>query len=114
MARYTQRTSYELKQQKERINTSVRKGTKRRLQLWLVFMCVFIGWGGYTYVSQMFKMQDLEKEMSVKSEEFNQTQLQHDELQAEIDKLNTTEYILQIARSRGMRLPDELFIRTEE
>jgi len=52
--------------------------------------------------------------MSVKSEEFNQTQLQHDELQAEIDKLNTTEYILQIARSRGMRLPDELFIRTEE
>lgn len=102
------------RQEAERVQSTVRKGMKRRLQLWMLFMCVFLAWGGYTYVSQMFDLQDLEEQKLTRTAELEATQLRRDQLAEEIDKLNTTEYVLQIARSRGMRLPDELLIRTQE
>lgn len=108
------RSSSVSKQEAERTHSTVKKGMKRRLQLWMLFMCVFLVWSGYTYVCQMFDLQDLEQQKMEKTAELQAAEQQRDELNEEINKLNTTEYVLQIARSRGMRLPDELLIRTQE
>ncbi|MGZ9587105.1 FtsB family cell division protein [Paenibacillus marinisediminis] len=106
--------SVEANRNTEKLNATVRKGTKRRLQLWLLFICVFLCWSGYTYVSQMFTMQDLEQEKQARGQEHKEALEIRNNLQEEVDKLDTTEYILQIARSRGMKLPDERFIRKQE
>lgn len=108
------RSSAVNRKETERTHSTVRTGMKRRLQLWMLFMCVFLIWSGYTYVSQMFDLQELEQKKLAKTAELQSTQQRRDELNEEINKLNTTEYVLQIARSRGMRLPDELLIRTQE
>ncbi|MBR2567854.1 MAG: septum formation initiator family protein [Paenibacillus sp.] len=91
-----------------------RKSTRRRIQLWLAFVVVFSGWGVYTYVGQMLKMQDLQQEFSAQEEVHSKTLQKRDELQNKVNKLNTEEYLLDIARSKGMLRPDEILIRKQD
>ncbi|WP_245595956.1 FtsB family cell division protein [Paenibacillus taiwanensis] len=109
MARHSTRT-----QSNATSARSVRKGTKRRLQIWLLFMLVFMGWGVYTYVSQMFQMQDLKQEYVLQEKEKREAEQARNNLLAEVNRLNTTEYILDLARIRGMVLPNEKLIRKHD
>ncbi|WP_232278102.1 FtsB family cell division protein [Paenibacillus sp. 481] len=88
--------------------------TKRRLRIWLMFMTLFLCWGVYTFFSQMFQMQDLEKESADRQAIKTQAEKARNELKQEVDRLNTTEYILQLARSRGWVLPNEVIIRKQD
>ncbi|WP_195576845.1 FtsB family cell division protein [Paenibacillus sp. 1001270B_150601_E10] len=94
--------------------SSVKKSTKRRIQLWLAFVVVFSGWGVYTYVNQMLKMQELKQEYSAQEQAHSEALQERDELQTKVNKLNTEEYILDIARSKGMLRPDEILIRKQD
>ncbi|MBN3524353.1 FtsB family cell division protein [Paenibacillus apiarius] len=89
-------------------------GAKRRLRLWTAFMVLFLGWGTYTYITQMSTMEDLRQDLKVREKEKQAAEQIRNELKQEVDRLNTTEYILQIARSRGMVLPDEVIIRKHD
>ncbi|EJW18871.1 septum formation initiator family protein [Paenibacillus alvei] len=89
-------------------------GAKRRLRLWLIFMALFIGWGTYTYFSQLNTMEELRSDLVAREKEKSEVEQVRNELRQEVDRLNTTEYILQLARSRGMVLPDELLIRKHD
>jgi len=87
---------------------------KRRFCLWLLFIMLFIGWGVYTYFKQTNTMEHLQQELKQKETEKKKVEQVYYELQQEISRLQTTEYILQIARSRGMVLPNELLIRNHK
>ncbi|UHA75978.1 septum formation initiator family protein [Paenibacillus sp. 481] len=77
-------------------------------------MTLFLCWGVYTFFSQMFQMQDLEKESADRQAIKTQAEKARNELKQEVDRLNTTEYILQLARSRGWVLPNEVIIRKQD
>ncbi|MCR8846632.1 septum formation initiator family protein [Paenibacillus sp. SC116] len=94
--------------------SGVHKTVKRRLQLWLLFMVVFLGWAGYTYVSQVFQLEDMQKEYAQNEVEKKKAEQIRNDLQHEVNRLDDPEYLLDIARSKGMTLPDERLIRTEE
>lgn len=89
-------------------------GAKRRLRLWVIFMVFFIGWGTCTYFSQLNTMEELRADLKVREKERGAVEQVCNELRQEVDRLHTTEYILQLARSRGMVLPDELLIRKHD
>ncbi|MFD3270984.1 septum formation initiator family protein [Paenibacillus dendritiformis] len=89
-------------------------GAKRRLRLWMGFMVVFAGWGLYTYIDQAATIEGLKADYQVQEKKKTAAELTRNEVQQEVDRLNTTEYILQIARSKGMLLPDEVLIRKHE
>ncbi|MBG9734363.1 septum formation initiator family protein [Paenibacillus alvei] len=77
-------------------------------------MALFIGWGTYTYFSQLNTMEELRSDLVAREKEKSEVEQVRNELRQEVDRLNTTEYILQLARSRGMVLPDELLIRKHD
>ncbi|WP_242069807.1 FtsB family cell division protein [Paenibacillus dendritiformis] len=89
-------------------------GAKRRLRLWMGFMVVFAGWGLYTYIDQAATIEGLKADYKVQEKKKQDAELTRNEVQQEVDRLNTTEYILQMARSQGMLLPDEVLIRKHE
>ncbi|OBY79026.1 septum formation initiator [Paenibacillus sp. KS1] len=77
-------------------------------------MALFIGWGTYTYFSQLNTMEELRSDLKAREKEKGEVEQVRNDLRQEVDRLNTTEYILQLARSRGMVLPDELLIRKHD
>ncbi|TVX85183.1 septum formation initiator family protein [Paenibacillus agilis] len=77
-------------------------------------MVVFLGWAGYTYVSQVFQLEDMQKEYAQNEVEKKKAEQIRNDLQHEVNRLDDPEYLLDIARSKGMTLPDERLIRTEE
>lgn len=87
---------------------------KRRLRLWMTFMILFIGWGAYTYLNQLHMMGKLRVDLYAREKEKDKVEHIRNKLKQEVERLNTKEYILQLARSRGMALPDEILIRKQD
>ncbi|GAC42466.1 septum formation initiator [Paenibacillus popilliae ATCC 14706] len=77
-------------------------------------MVVFAGWGLYTYIDQAAAIKGLKADYQAQEKKKLSAEQTRNEVQQEVDRLNTTEYILQIARSQGMLLPDEVLIRKHE
>lgn len=77
-------------------------------------MVVFAGWGLYTYIDQAATIEGLRADYQVQDKKKQDAEKTRNEVQQEVDRLNTTEYILQNARSQGMLLPDEVLIRKHE
>ncbi|MCJ8015066.1 septum formation initiator family protein [Paenibacillus sp. KQZ6P-2] len=90
-------------------------GARRRLMIWLTFMVVFMGWAGYTLISQHSQIADKSTELDKKKSEQQMTNQTQDQLKTEVKRLNDPEYIGQLARKNyGMYLPGETPIHTEE
>lgn len=90
-------------------------GARRRIRLWLGFMIVFLGWAGYTYISQS-------GEIGVKSQQLEERRASMaaatqslDQLKYEINRLQDPEYIGQIAMKKyGLYKPGEIPVRVSE
>lgn len=87
---------------------------KRRLRLWVIFMVLFIGWGAYTYLSQLNMMKTLRADLHARENEKSEVERTRNELKQEVERLHTTEYILQIARSGGMVRPNEILLPKQD
>ncbi|WP_334075567.1 MULTISPECIES: FtsB family cell division protein [Paenibacillus] len=101
-------------------NTSHRKnqtpartaGASRRLRIWAAFMVLFLGWAGYTFISQSGeigkKSVQLADRETVKAE--NEQTL--NQLKYELSRLKDPEYIGQIAMKKyGLYKPGEIPVR---
>ncbi|MGN7360987.1 FtsB family cell division protein [Paenibacillus sp. SAF-054] len=90
-------------------------GARRRIMIWVSFMVIFMGWAGYTYISQQSQIADKSAELAKKKVEQQATDNSKNELTTEVKRLNDPEYIGQLARKNfGMYLPGETPIYTEE
>ncbi|MWV47566.1 septum formation initiator family protein [Paenibacillus sp. HJL G12] len=90
-------------------------GARRRIWIWSAFMVIFLGWAGYTLISQQSQIADKSAELAKKTSEQQMTKQSQDQLTTEVKRLNDPEYIGQLARKNyGMYLPGETPIRTEE
>ncbi|GIP30660.1 hypothetical protein J23TS9_57900 [Paenibacillus sp. J23TS9] len=90
-------------------------GGRRRIWIWVSFMVVFMGWAGYSFISQQSQIADKSAELAKKKVEQQTTLKSKEQLSTEVKRLNDPEYIGQLARKNyGMYLPGETPIHTEE
>lgn len=83
-------------------------GARRRLKLLLIVVVLFMGWAGYTLLTQQHHTAQRSGQLQEVKAKLLNAQQQNDALQQEIKRLNDPEYIGQIARKeQGMGLPGE-------
>ena len=83
-------------------------GTKRRLKLWLLAVCLFMGWAVYTMVGQSDRQADTESKLMAIEQQLQASEQKSAELQQKMERLNDAEYIQEIARKQyGLIKPGE-------
>ncbi|CAM3960192.1 septum formation initiator family protein [Cohnella lubricantis] len=87
-------------------------GARRRLKLLLIVVVLFMGWAGYTLITQQHHTAERISQLSEVKSKLLDAQQKNQSLQEEIQRLNDPEYIGQIARKeQGMGLPGEMPIQ---
>ncbi|USB33316.1 septum formation initiator family protein [Paenibacillus sp. YPG26] len=87
-------------------------GARRRYRLWLAFIVIFIGWAGYTFISQASQIGAGSRELSEKQDSKAKSNQALNQLKTEIERLKDPEYIGQIAMKKyGLYRPGEVPIR---
>ena len=88
---------------------------KRRLRLWMTLMVLFLGWAGYTYVSQAGEINSKSKQLAQHQASRDASEESLNQLKYEINRLNDPEYIGQIAMKKyGLYKPGEIPVRVSE
>lgn len=85
------------------VNSSKGKEAKRRLKLFLLLVFAFLAWAGYTVINQSNQKDAVrDKYLSIEKER-NQIKEQVTALQTQVQLLNDSEYISQLAtKEQGM------------
>ncbi|OAB43448.1 FtsB family cell division protein [Paenibacillus antarcticus] len=89
-------------------------GGRRRLSLWMCFMVLFMGWAGYTILSQNSQIAVTNAELIEKQAAKAATDKSVLELNYDVNRLQDPEYIGQLARKDyGLYRPEEIPIRPD-
>lgn len=90
-------------------------GARRRIRLWLGFMIVFLGWAGYTFISQSGEMNVKAQQLEERRASMTTATQSLEQLKYEINRLQDPEYIGQIAMKKyGLYKPGEIPVRVSE
>ncbi|WP_110930513.1 FtsB family cell division protein [Paenibacillus bouchesdurhonensis] len=90
-------------------------GARRRIRLWLGFMIVFLGWAGYTFISQSSEMNVKAQQLEERQASMTAATQSLEQLKYEINRLQDPEYIGQIAMKKyGLYKPGEIPVRVSE
>lgn len=90
-------------------------GARRRIRLWLGFMIVFLGWAGYTFISQSGEMKVKAQQLEERRASMTAATQSLEQLKYEINRLQDPEYIGQIAMKKyGLFKPGEIPVRVSE
>lgn len=82
---------------------SVKKATKRRFKIWLMFIVLFMGWAGYTLFGQYQQQIETSNKLSALQKQVEAAIAESEALQKHIERLNDPEYIAQLAtKEQGM------------
>ncbi|WP_178020530.1 septum formation initiator family protein [uncultured Paenibacillus sp.] len=88
---------------------------KRRLRLWMGFMILFLGWAGYTFISQAGDIGGKSQQLAERQAAKAASEQDLNQLKYEINRLNDPEYIGQIAMKKyGLYKPGEIPVRVSE
>ncbi|GIP50785.1 Cell division protein FtsL [compost metagenome] len=88
---------------------------KRRLRLWMGFMVLFLGWAGYTFISQAGDIGGKSQQLAERQAAKTTSEQNLNQLKYEINRLNDPEYIGQIAMKKyGLYKPGEIPVRVSE
>ncbi|MGG6312073.1 FtsB family cell division protein [Paenibacillus macerans] len=88
---------------------------KRRLRLWMGLMILFLGWAGYTFISQSGEIGAKSEQLAERQASKAASEQSLNQLKYEINRLNDPEYIGQIAMKKyGLYKPGEIPVRVSE
>ncbi|MNJ39248.1 FtsB family cell division protein [Paenibacillus fonticola] len=92
-----------------------RAGARRRIRLWAGFMIVFLGWAGYTFITQSGEIGVKSQQLDERRTEMTAAEQSLGQLEYEISRLQDPEYIGQIAMKKyGLYKPGEVPVRVTE
>ncbi|MDO7908583.1 septum formation initiator family protein [Paenibacillus sp. JX-17] len=84
-------------------------GGRRRIMIWLVSMLLFAGWAACTFFSQSSQLEDKKAKLAKQEQDKAEMQQAVKQLQYEVGRLQDSEYIGQLVRSKyGMYKPGEV------
>ncbi|WP_055105400.1 FtsB family cell division protein [Paenibacillus ihumii] len=90
-------------------------GARRRIRLWLGFMIIFLGWAGYTYISQSGEINAKSQQLEERRASMSAATQSLEQLKYEINRLQDPEYIGQLAMKKyGLYKPGEIPVRVSE
>jgi cell division protein DivIC len=91
------------------------KGSQRRMKLVFFFLLLFFAWATLTFWGQMGKLETKQQQVDELEAELAATKKENSEAKREIERLNDTEYIEQIARKDFfMTKPGEILFVTPQ
>ena len=83
-------------------------GTKRRLKLWVVAVCLFAGWAAYTMIGQSERQTATDTKLLAIEQQLQASKQKSAELQQKMERLSDEEYIQELARKQyGLIKPGE-------
>ncbi|WP_245948205.1 septum formation initiator family protein [Paenibacillus sambharensis] len=94
--------------------TTTHPGSKRRLKIWFAFVVLFMAWALYTLFSQMEQRGETEMKRLALQETLAEAEAESARLQKQVERLNDSEYIRELARKHGYILPGEQPIQVTE
>lgn len=87
-------------------------GARRRLRLWAAFMVLFLGWAGYTFISQSGEIGKKSVQLAERETARAENEQALNQLKYELNRLKDPEYIGQIAMKKyGLYKPGEIPVR---